>query len=48
MLSTQYHNGGMVLKSRRSRTAEGGVEDIEKPQVVEDYNQHMGGVDLSE
>ena len=47
MLST-YHNSSMVVKSRRSRAAEGGVEDIEKPLVVEDYNQHMGGVDLSE
>ena len=47
MLST-HHNSSMVVKSRRSRAAEGGVEDIEKPLVVEDYNQHMGGVDLSE
>ena len=30
MLST-YHNDRMVTKSRRSRAAEGGVEDIEKP-----------------
>ena len=47
MLST-YHDDRMVTKSRRSRAAEGGVEDIENPQVVEDYNQHMGGVDQSE
>ena len=47
MLST-YHYDNMVTKSRRSRAAEGGVEDTEKPQVVEDYNQHMGGVDQSE
>ena len=46
MLST-YHNSSMVTKSRRSRAAEGGVEDIQKPQVVEDYNQNMGGVDKS-
>ena len=44
MLST-YHTEVMVSKSRRSRTAPGGVEEIEKPYVVEDYNQHMGGVD---
>ena len=46
MLST-YHNDVMVAKSRRSRAAQGGVEDIEKPQVVEDYNLHRGGVDHS-
>ena len=43
MLST-YHTEVMVSKSRRSRTAPGGVEEIEKPYVVEDYNQHMGDV----
>ena len=43
MLST-YHDSTMVTKSRRSRRAEGGVEDIEKPQVV---NVYMGGVDKS-
>ena len=43
MLST-YHGDE---KRRRSRAAEGGVEDIQKPLVVEDYNQHMGGVDKS-
>ena len=46
MLST-YHDCSMVTKSRRSRRATGGVEEIEKPQVVEDYNQNMGGVDKS-
>ena len=46
MLST-YHTTSMVTKTRRSRAAEGGVEDIQKPQVVEDYNQNMGGVDKS-
>ena len=46
MLST-YHNDGMVAKSRRSRAAQGCMEDIEKPRVVEDYNLHMGGVDHS-
>ena len=46
MLST-YHSDEMVTKTRRSRAAKGGVEEIQKPQVVEDYNQHMGGVDQS-
>ena len=47
MIST-YHNSSTVTKTRRSRAADGGVEDIQKPQVVEDYNQNMGGVDKSE
>ena len=46
MLST-YRNDGMVTKNRRSRAAQGGVEDILKPRVVEDYNKNMGGVDKS-
>ena len=44
MLST-FHDTHMVAKTRRSRSAEGGVEVVQKPAVVEDYNQHMGGVD---
>ena len=44
MLST-YHDDSMVTKSRRSRAVQGGVEEIEKPKAVEDYNQQMGGVD---
>ena len=47
MLST-YHDERMVTKSRRSRAAAGGTEEILKPQVVEDYNMNMGGVDKSE
>ena len=47
MLST-YHDSAMMQKSRRSRAAaQGGIEEIEKPRVVEDYNLHMGGVDKS-
>ena len=45
MLST-YHDQSMVTKSWRRRV-DGGVEDIEKPKVVDDYNQHMCGVDKS-
>ena len=44
MIST-YHDDSMMAKTSRSRAAEGGVEQIEKPKVVEDYNLHMGGVD---
>ena len=46
MLST-YHDTSMISKSRRSRRAAGGVEAIDKPKVVEDYNLNMGGVDKS-
>ena len=43
MLST-YHDDSMVGRSRRSRTAEGGLENIQKPLVVDEYNKFMGGV----
>ena len=46
MLST-YHDNSMVEKTRQSRAAEGGVENISKLTVIEDYNKFMGGVDLS-
>ena len=46
MLST-YYDSSMITKSRRSHAAEWGVEDSEKPKVVEDYNHNMGGVDMS-
>ena len=46
MLST-YHSNNMVTKTRRSRRVAGGEEEILKPQVVEDYNLNMGGVDKS-
>ena len=42
MLST-FHNDSLVGKSLRSKTAAGGVESVQKPRVVEDYNQFMGG-----
>ena len=46
MLST-YHDDSMVGRSRRSRRVTGGVEEIEKPCVVDEYNKYMGGVDKS-
>ena len=49
MLSTYHdYDSTMVTKSRRARRVEGGIEEIKKRQVVEDYNQNMGGVDKSE
>ena len=44
MLST-FHDDTFIEKRRRTRLASDGVEVIQKPAVVEDYNQHMGGVD---
>ena len=41
MLST-FHDTHMVAKTRRSRSAVGGVEEVQEPAVVEDYNQHSG------
>ena len=44
MLST-FHDDTFIEKRRRTRLAADGVEVIQKPSVVEDYNQHMGGLD---
>ncbi len=47
MLST-FHSDSMIDKRRRSRTVSGEIETIKKPHMVEDYNKHMGGVDMSD
>ena len=39
MLST-FHSTEMVMKLHRSRAAEGGVEQIAKHLVIEDYNMY--------
>ena len=44
MLST-FHDDTFIDKRRRTRHADDGVEVIQKPKVVEEYNLHMGGVD---
>ena len=47
VLST-IHDSSMVSKQRRTRQAAGGVEVVQKPAVIEDYNIYMGGVDKSD
>ena len=47
MLST-IHDDTMISKERRNRQASGGVETIQKPLIIEEYNQYMGGVDKSD
>ena len=44
MMST-FHDDTFIEKRQRTRLTAGGVELIQKPAVVEEYNQHMGGVD---
>ena len=45
MILSTFHDTSMMAKTRRSRAVEGGTEELQKPAVAEDYNQHMGGVD---
>ena len=44
MLST-IHDDSLVSKRRRTKQIAGGVEEIQKPLMVEMYNTYMGGVD---
>ena len=44
MMST-FHDDTFIEKRRRTRLATDGVEVINKPELVEVYNQNMGGVD---
>ena len=44
MLST-IHNTDMVSKTRRIRQATGGIQEIQKPKMIDEYNNYMGGVD---
>ena len=46
----QYHqlDDSMVTKRRRSRLAKDGIEDVQKPVMVEQYNTYMGGVDKAD
>ena len=46
MLST-CHDTDLTEIRRRTRSAEGGVEVVKKPKLVNDYNTHMGGIDMS-
>ena len=47
MLST-FHDNSVTPKKRRTKHSVDGTEVIKKPNVVEDYNQYMGGVDKSD
>ena len=47
MLST-FHNDDMLVKRRQTRSTHTGIEEITKPVMIEDYNQYMGVVDLSD
>ena len=46
-LSITFNNDDMLVKRRKRRRVHTGVEEITKPVMIEDYNQYMGGVDLS-
>ena len=47
VLST-VHDTSMTSISRRNRQATGGIENIEKPTMIAEYNTFMGGVDKAD
>jgi len=47
VLST-VHDSSMTTIHRSNRHAPGGVEMIQKPSMINQYNKHMGGVDKAD
>ena len=47
MLST-IHSNEVSTKHRRTRSKNIGMEDINRPVVVDEYNKYMGEVDHSD
>ena len=47
MIST-FHTDDMMEKRRRTKAVTDGVETVQKPVMIDDYNLHMGGVDKSD
>ena len=45
---TTIHGNEVVTVERRNRHAVGGVEAVEKPLAVSEYNKYMGGVDTAD
>ena len=48
IMLTTIHNNDIISTERRSRKAEGGIEKVEKPVAVAEYNKFMGGVDTAD
>ena len=48
VMLSNIHDDSSVVKVRRTRLAEGGQEEINKPLVVDQYNMYMGGVDKAD
>ena len=42
-LLSSVHSGEHVTISRRTKNVLGGREGIQKPKMIDDYNQNMGG-----
>ena len=45
---TTVHDDSVITKQRWTRAVHGGVEEVHKPVVVEQYNEFMGGVDTGD
>ena len=46
MIST-FHTNDMMKKQRRTKAVTEGVETVQKPVMIDDYNLHMGGINKS-
>ena len=47
-LLSSFHSGEHITISRRTKNVQGGREDIQKPKMIDEYNQNMGGVDRND
>ena len=45
---SSFHDDTMIEKRRRTKSSDNPVQVISKPQVVEEYNQSMGGIDKAD
>ena len=48
LTGTSYDYSMMFKRRRRTQHVPGGIEEVQKPVMVEQYNTYMDGVDKSD